>query len=46
MVLQARSVKVEEIREQDSRFIEQLQEQLRRLISGAEGAESEEEEAA
>ena len=36
----------EEIREQDTRYIEQLQEQLRRLISGAEGAESEDEEAA
>ena len=36
----------EEIRQQDTRYIEQLQEQLRRLISGAEGAESEDEEAA
>jgi len=36
----------QEIREQDTRYIEQLQEQLRRLISGGEGAESEEEEAA
>jgi hypothetical protein len=36
----------QEIREQDTRYIEQLQEQLRRLISGAEGAESEDEEAA
>jgi len=36
----------QEIREQDTRYIEQLQEQLRRLISGSEGAESEEEEAA
>ena len=36
----------EEIREQDTRYIEQLQEQLRRLITGSEGAESEDEEAA
>jgi hypothetical protein len=35
----------EEIREQDTRAIEQLQEHLRRLIGG-EGAESEDEEAA
>jgi hypothetical protein len=37
---------LQEIREQDTRYIEQLQEQLRRLIGGAEGAESEDEEAA
>lgn len=36
----------DEIREQDTRYIEQLQQQLRRLISGEEGAESEDEEAA
>ncbi len=36
----------EEIREQDTRVIEQLQEQLRRLMGGDEGAESEDEEAA
>jgi hypothetical protein len=35
----------EEVREQDTRVIEQLQDQLRRLV-GSEGAESEEEEAA
>jgi hypothetical protein len=35
----------EEIREQDTRVIEQLQDHLRRLMGG-EGAESEEEEAA
>ena len=35
----------EEIREQDSRFIEELQDHLRRLMGG-EGAESEDEEAA
>jgi hypothetical protein len=35
----------EEIREQDTRAIEQLQENLRRLMGG-EGAESEDEEAA
>jgi len=35
----------EEIREQDTRAIEQLQDHLRRLI-GSEGAESEDEEAA
>jgi hypothetical protein len=35
----------EEIREQDTRAIEQLQEHLRRLVGG-EGAESEDEEAA
>ena len=35
----------EEIREQDTRAIEQLQDHLRRLL-GAEGAESEDEEAA
>ena len=37
---------LQQVREQDTRYIEQLQEQLRRLISGAEGAESEDEEAA
>ena len=37
---------LQEVREQDTRTIEQLQEQLRRLIGGAEGAESEDEEAA
>lgn len=37
---------LQEIREQDTRYIEQLQEQLRRLITGSEGAESEDEEAA
>jgi hypothetical protein len=36
----------EEIREQDTRVIEQLQEHLRRLMGGSEGAESEDEEAA
>jgi hypothetical protein len=35
----------QEIREQDTRYIEQLQDHLRRLMGG-EGAESEEEEAA
>jgi len=35
----------EEIREQDTRAIEQLQDHLRRLL-GSEGAESEDEEAA
>ncbi len=34
-----------EIREQDTRYIEQLQDHLRRLIAGGEGAESEEEAA-
>jgi hypothetical protein len=36
----------QEIREQDTRYIEQLQDRLRRLIAGGEGAESEDEEAA
>lgn len=36
---------LQEIREQDTRAIEQLQEHLRRLVGG-EGAESEDEEAA
>ena len=36
----------QEIRDQDTRYIEQLQEQLRLLIASDEGAESEEEEAA
>jgi hypothetical protein len=36
----------EEIREQDTRVIEQLQDHLRRLMGGDEGAESEDEEAA
>ena len=36
----------EEIREQDTRVIEQLQDHLRRLMGGGEGAESEDEEAA
>jgi uncharacterized membrane protein len=36
---------LQEIRDQDTRVIEQLQDHLRRLM-GAEGAESEEEEAA
>jgi len=36
----------QEIRDQDTRYIEQLQEHLRRLIASGEGAESEEEEAA
>jgi HPt (histidine-containing phosphotransfer) domain-containing protein len=36
----------QEIREQDTRYIEQLQDHLRRLIAGGEGAESEDEEAA
>jgi len=35
----------QEIREQDTRYIEQLQDHLRRLIAGGEGAESEEEAA-
>jgi hypothetical protein len=36
---------LQEIREQDTRYIEQLQDHLRRLMGG-EGAESEDEEAA
>jgi pyruvate/2-oxoacid:ferredoxin oxidoreductase alpha subunit len=36
----------QDIREQDTRYIEQLQDHLRRLIASGEGAESEEEEAA
>jgi pyruvate/2-oxoacid:ferredoxin oxidoreductase alpha subunit len=35
-----------EIRDQDTRYIEQLQDHLRRLIASGEGAESEDEEAA